>query len=216
MRHNHKNHIGNPCRFVDIFDVLPNWKNRNPHRSPKSEKPGCFWQKTENQMLKKGKTGNHNGQQNRKTEVFLLQKPKNRPRKWPKPKNRKSQRPPPPEPHTNLDQTLAQISPPWPWVILYQFVFTMLGSLLKSIHIFGMECQTRLLEQEEPISRLPVENYVVFVVVGYWARWPDTGQHRNFAKILISQWMNVKKQAFFRHIIDYKDFPLAQFQNSWD
>ena len=121
-----------------------------------------------------------------------------------------------PQPHTNLDQTLAQISPPWPWVILYQFVFTMLGSLLKSIHIFGMKCQTRLLEQEEPISRLPVENYVVFVVVGYWARWPDTGQHRNSAKILISRWMNVKKQAFFRHIIDYKDFLLAQFQNSCD
>ena len=91
MRHNHKNHIGSTCRFV--FDVLPNWKNRNPHRSPKSEKPGCFCQKTENQMLKNGKTGNHNGQQNRKTEVFLLQKPKNRPRKWPKPNNRKSQPP---------------------------------------------------------------------------------------------------------------------------
>ena len=81
MRHNHKNHIGSPCRFV--FDVLPNWKNRNPHRSPKSEKPRCFCQKTENQMLKKGKTGNHNGQQNRKTDVFHC---KNRPRKWPKPK----------------------------------------------------------------------------------------------------------------------------------
>ena len=81
MRHNHKNHIGSPCRFVDVFDVLPNWKNRNPHRSPKSEKPRCFCQKTENQMLKKGKTGNHNGQQNRKTEVFHC-------------KNRKSQGPP--------------------------------------------------------------------------------------------------------------------------
>ena len=28
--------------------------------------------------------------------------------------------------------------------------------------------------------------------------------------------MNVKKQAFYRHIIDYKDFLLAQFQNSCD
>ena len=60
MRHNHKNHIGSPCRFVHVFDV----------RSPKSEKPRCFCQKTENQMLKKGKTGNHNGQQNRTTDVF--------------------------------------------------------------------------------------------------------------------------------------------------
>ena len=70
MRHNHKNHIGSPCRFVDVFDVLPNWKNRNPHRSPKSEKLRCFCQKNENQMLKKRKAGNHNGQQNQKTEVF--------------------------------------------------------------------------------------------------------------------------------------------------
>ena len=68
MRHNHKNHIGSTCRFV--FDVLPNWKNRNPHRSPKSEKLRCFCQKNENQMLKKRKAGNHNGQQNQKTEVF--------------------------------------------------------------------------------------------------------------------------------------------------
>ena len=60
MRHNHKNHIGSPCRFV--FDFLPNWKNRNPHRSPKSEKPRYF-------CPKKRKTGNHNGQQNRKTDL---------------------------------------------------------------------------------------------------------------------------------------------------
>ena len=60
----------------------------------------------------------------------------------------------------------------------------MLGSFSKSIYIFGMKCQTTLLEKEEPISRLPVENYVVFVVVGYWACWPDTGQDKNSAKIL--------------------------------
>ena len=40
--------------------------------------------------------------------------------------------------------------------------------------IFGMECQTTLLVQEEPISRLPVENYVAFgrilgPLAGYWA-----------------------------------------------
>ena len=46
-----------------------------------------------------------------------------------------------------------------------------------------------LLEQEEPISHLPVENYVVSVVVAYWACWPDARQHRNSAKILISGWI---------------------------
>ena len=43
-----------------------------------------------------------------------------------------------------------------------------------------------LLEQEEPIRHLPVANYVVSVVVAYWACWPDARQHRNSAKILIS------------------------------
>ena len=42
----------------------------------------------------------------------------------------------------------------------------------------GMECQTTLLDPGESICGLPVENYVVFVVFGYWACWPDTGQHR--------------------------------------
>ena len=51
----------------------------------------------------------------------------------------------------------------------------MLGSLFKAIYIFGMECQTTLLDPGEPICRLPVEKYVVFVVVGYWACWSDTG-----------------------------------------
>ena len=85
MLHNHKNHIGSPCRSV--FDFLPD------HRSPKSEKPLYFCQKPKNQMVKNGKTGNCNGQQNRENEVFHIQKPKNRPSKWPKLKNRKSQRP---------------------------------------------------------------------------------------------------------------------------
>ena len=102
-----------------------------------------------------------------------------------------------PQPHTNLDQTLAQISPPWPWVILYQFVFTMLGSLLKSIHIFGMKCQTRLLEQEEPISRLPVENYVVFVVVGYWARGRILGNIGTLQKYWFHDGYERKKTSFF-------------------
>ena len=30
-------------------------------------------------------------------------------------------------------------------------------------------------------------NYVVLVVSGYWARFPDTGQHSSSAKILISR-----------------------------
>ena len=69
MWHNHKNHIGSPCRSV--FDFLPNqWKNRKPHRSPKSEKPLYFCQKTEKPDGKKGKTGNRNGQQDRENEVF--------------------------------------------------------------------------------------------------------------------------------------------------
>ena len=63
----------------------------------------------------------------------------------------------------------------------------MLGSLFKAIYIFGMECQTTLLDPGEPVCRLPVEIYVVLVVVGYWACWPDTGQHRGSAKLLISQ-----------------------------
>ena len=90
MRHNHKNHIGSPCRLVDVFDVVPNWKNRNPHRSPRSEKPRCFCQKTENQMLNKGKTGNHNGQQNRKTDVFHC---KNRKTDLENGQNRKTENP---------------------------------------------------------------------------------------------------------------------------
>ena len=35
----------------------------------------------------------------------------------------------------------------------------MLGSLFKAIYIFGMECQTTLLDPGEPVCRLPVEIY---------------------------------------------------------
>ena len=63
MLHNHKNHIGSPCRSV--FDFLPD------HRSPKSEKPLYFCQKPKNQMVKNGKTGNRNGQQTEKTKFFI-------------------------------------------------------------------------------------------------------------------------------------------------
>ena len=54
-----QNHIGSPCWFV--FDFLPYWENRKPHRSPKSEKPHCFCQKNEKPDAKKGKIGNRNG-----------------------------------------------------------------------------------------------------------------------------------------------------------
>ena len=37
-------------------------------------------------MLKKGKTGNHNGQKKPKTEFFRCKNQKNRFKKWPKPK----------------------------------------------------------------------------------------------------------------------------------
>ena len=93
MRHNHKNHIGSPCRFV--FDVLPNWKNRNPHRlTTKIRKTALFLPKNRKPDAKKGENRKPQRTTKPKNRSFSLQKPKNRPRKWPKPKNRKSQRPP--------------------------------------------------------------------------------------------------------------------------
>ena len=94
MWHNHKNHIGSPCRSV--FDFLPNqWKNRKPHRSPKSEKPLYFCQKTEKPDGKKRKNRKTQRTTKPRKRSFSMQKPKNRRSKWPKLKNRKSQRPPP-------------------------------------------------------------------------------------------------------------------------
>ena len=94
MWHNHKNHIGSPCRSV--FDFLPNqWKNRKPHRSPKSEKPLYFCQKTEKPDGTKQKNRKPQRTTKPRKRSFSMQKPKNRPTKWPKLKNRKSQRPPP-------------------------------------------------------------------------------------------------------------------------
>ena len=62
-------------------------------------------------------------------------------------------------------------------------------------YIFGVDCQTTLQEQEQLISRLPVENYNYFVIVvsGYWASCPDTWQHRSSAKILFSRWKQRQK-----------------------
>ena len=94
MWHNHKNHIGSPCRSV--FDFLPNQcKNRKPHRSPKSEKPLYFCQKTEKPDGTKQKNRKPQRTTKPRKRSFSMQKPKNRPTKWPKLKNRKSQRPPP-------------------------------------------------------------------------------------------------------------------------
>ena len=60
----------------------------------KTENPLVFFAKTENQMLiRNGKSANRNELQNRKTRVFLAQKPKNRSKTWPKPQNRKFQCP---------------------------------------------------------------------------------------------------------------------------
>ena len=91
MWHNNKNHIGSPCCFV--FDFLRNRKNRNPHRSPKSEKPRYFCPKNETPDAKKGKNRKPQWTTKPKNRIFSLQKPKNRSKTWPKPKNRKSQRP---------------------------------------------------------------------------------------------------------------------------
>ena len=44
-------------------------KTKKAHRWRKSEKPLYFCQRTENQMLKNGKPGNCNGQQNPKTDL---------------------------------------------------------------------------------------------------------------------------------------------------
>ena len=92
MRHNHKNYIGSPCGFV--FGFLPNWENRKPHRTPKSEKPHFFCQKNEKPDAKKGKNGKPRRTKTPKNRSFSVQNPKNRPKRWPKLKNRKSQRPP--------------------------------------------------------------------------------------------------------------------------
>ena len=93
-----------------------------------------------------------------------------------------------PESQTKLNQPLAQFS--YHNQSFYTMFVSDARSLFKAIYIFGMECQTTLLDPGEPMCRLPVENYVVFVVVvvGYWACWPDTGQHTSSAKISISLW----------------------------
>ena len=84
MWHNNKNHIGSPCCFV--FDFLPNRKNRNPHRSPKSEKPRYFCPKNEKPHAKKGKNRKPQRTKKPKTEFFRCKNRKNRFKKWPKPK----------------------------------------------------------------------------------------------------------------------------------
>ena len=68
MRHNHKIYIGSPCKTV--FDFLLIGKTKKAHRSPKSEKPLYFLPKNRKPDAKKtGKTGNRNGQQNRKSDL---------------------------------------------------------------------------------------------------------------------------------------------------
>ena len=110
MRHNHKNHIGSLCKSV--FDFLSS-KLEKPKQHighQRSEKPLYFLlpkKKNENQILKNGKTRNRWRTATWPTKVekpkFLLQKPKNRPKKWPKPKI-----PTRPSPNSN----------PWPCLLI--------------------------------------------------------------------------------------------------
>ena len=59
----------------------------------RSEKPLVFWLKTENQMLKRRKTANRNGHQNRKTEVLEVFRCKNRKTDLKNGRNRKTENP---------------------------------------------------------------------------------------------------------------------------
>jgi hypothetical protein len=65
-------------------------KIENRASETKSEKPLVLLPKTENRMLKKGKTANRNGHQNRKTEVFWC---KNRKTYLKNGQNRKTENP---------------------------------------------------------------------------------------------------------------------------
>ena len=110
MRHNHKNHIGSLCKSVfdflssklekpkqhichqrsekPLYFLLPKKKKRKPDATKrKNQKP-----LTDSNLTEKG----------RKTEVFIA-KPKNRPKRWPKPKI-----PTRPSPNSN----------PWPCLLI--------------------------------------------------------------------------------------------------
>ena len=76
-----------------IFSEEKPEKHRTASDS-KSENTILFLPKTENRERNRTETANRNSQQNRKTRVFLVQKPKNRSKKWPKPQTRRSQCPP--------------------------------------------------------------------------------------------------------------------------
>ena len=94
MRHNHKNHIGSLCKSV--FDFLSS-KLEKPKQHighQRSEKPLYFLlpkKKTKTRCYKTEKPETADGQQldrkRSKNQVFIAKlKPKNRPKKWPKPK----------------------------------------------------------------------------------------------------------------------------------
>ena len=95
MWHNHKNHIGSPCRSV--FDFLRNQcgkpENHIGQQNPKNR--FIFAKKTEKPDGKKRKNRKPQRTTKPRKRSFSMQKPKNRPTKWPKLKHRKSQRPPP-------------------------------------------------------------------------------------------------------------------------
>ena len=62
-------------------------------------------------------------------------------------------------------------------------------AILKSVKKF-LDKGVRTI-MEEAYKSLACRNLCTItgiVVAGYWASWPDTGQHRSSAKKLISQW----------------------------
>ena len=79
-----------------------------------------------------------------------------------------------------LKQPLAFPTIPQSFVMFY---FMMLGYILESIARLLCKCKRSL--EVACLSKF-MYNYIVFVVSGYWASCPDTGQLRSSAKILIS------------------------------
>ena len=84
MRHNHTKYVGSLCKSV--FDLLLNWKNQKSTSVTKIQKnKAIFLAKT---RKPDAKTENPETATDSKTEKqgFSVQRPKNRPKKWPKPK----------------------------------------------------------------------------------------------------------------------------------
>ena len=109
LRHNHKTTLG-ACASLSLTSSVLNWKNQNSTSVTKDLKNRFIFycqKKNENQMLQNGKTRNRwrTATWPKKVEKpkFLLQNPKNRPKRWPKPKI-----PTRPSPNSN----------PWPCLLI--------------------------------------------------------------------------------------------------